>query len=180
VVEGKHAANAVKRVRDRRQAIVAMQGKVPNINRSGKSKAGKSNPHLQLLSSLLDSDCRGSQFARVLILTDPDADGVHEAMLLISYLSLSYPQIIEAGRLDLVRVPLFLINRPSTAMRMVYSKAQLAQLQGEYGGSLEASRIKGVASLPPPVLLEACVDRTSRVTQRMTPATCASIADRLC
>jgi len=81
VVEGDSAAAAVAQVRDpRRQAVLPMQGKPLNAARAPRRKVIE-HPFLgplgEGLGTGLEAGCdpRRARYGKVLVLTDPDADG---------------------------------------------------------------------------------------------------------
>lgn len=91
IVEGDSAASAVDRVRDSRgQAVLPVQGKPLNAVKAGES-AVRANPFLgatidamgvDIGDKFLLANCR---YDRVLLLCDPDADGIHCATLLLLF-----------------------------------------------------------------------------------------------
>ena len=55
-------------------------------------------------------DLDSVQYDRVLILTDGDADGIHASALLLLAFDHLMPELLDAGRLERVRAPLFAID----------------------------------------------------------------------
>lgn len=196
IVEGKHAANAVKRIRQRKnQAILAMQGKVPNYARQGLHRKKKDgNPFLQSLASMVEqslgtvpgeTEPRGTKsrgtlgFSRFIVLCDPDADGMHAAMLLICYLFATFPSLVQHRMLFLVRTPLYLVT-VSGKECAYYSEREIASFrQRSCHTDILIQRFKGVASLPCEILYRLCVNPTSRTIEELSLSDCAAISSQL-
>ena len=83
IVEGRHAGNALRQVRNRRsQAVLAMQGKIPNPARRTNARKIFENPQISLLLRSLEAENEHVRFARILLLCDADIDGLHASCLL--------------------------------------------------------------------------------------------------
>ena len=90
LVEGESAAGAVAAVRDARtQAVLACQGKPLNAWRATPARVAAYPLYPQLASALgwssvVDSSATAApRFERVMLLFDPDADGIHIGALLL-------------------------------------------------------------------------------------------------
>lgn len=170
VVEGKHAANAVDLARDRTyQSVLAMQGKVPNIARTGLQRHVERHPQIRLLietltsasaSSPAQADCK---FDRVMILSDPDMDGLHAAMLLLCLVAEVCPYVVQNGLMLFCRSPLYHIpaNGAETE-RFAYSDSELQQIKKSIAAPKHVQRYKGLASIPADLLRKTCIDPISR------------------
>ena len=92
VVEGDSAAASVSRVRDPRfQAVLPMQGKPLNAVKASRQKVVSHaffGPLIAALGTGIDADFRlgGLRYDRVLLLMDPDADGIHCGVLMLLFL----------------------------------------------------------------------------------------------
>jgi hypothetical protein len=94
VVEGESAAAAVCGGRDpTRQAVLPMQGKPLNALKATEKKVA-ANPLFAALAAALGSgwgealDLQKLRYTKVLLLMDPDADGIHCGLLLLSFFPL--------------------------------------------------------------------------------------------
>ena len=116
VVEGESAALAVARVRDPRfQALLPMQGKPLNAVKATPRRVAAQPLFRELNAALgagMGADFRAAalRFERLLILTDPDADGIHCGILLLAFLHRFLPPLLDAagpgpGRVGWVRAP---------------------------------------------------------------------------
>jgi DNA gyrase/topoisomerase IV subunit B len=186
IVEGKHAANAVDLVRDKNtQAILAMQGKVPNIAKSGSRRQRQSSDHIRLLTDALasaaaHSDPTERRFDRVLILSDPDMDGLHAALLLICLVAETYPQLVRDERLLWCRSPQYKIHSDGTGQeRYAYSELELQHYRAKVDGSAQVQHFKGIASIPADLLSRACIDPASRVARVVSVADCIALKKQL-
>ena len=84
VVEGDSAADAVSRVRDPAfQAVLPMQGKPLNARKASEKKVA-GHPLFQALADAIGAgigarfDAAACRYERILLLMDPDADGIQD------------------------------------------------------------------------------------------------------
>ena len=111
VVEGESAAAAVARVRDADfQAVLPMQGKPLNATRATRAKLLAHplfGPLVDAVGTGIEPDYRATslRYGRILLLMDPDADGIHCGVLLLLFFRRWMPQLIAAGRIGIVRPP---------------------------------------------------------------------------
>ena len=187
IVEGKHAANAVNRARSKdRQSVLAMQGKVPNVAKLGLQRQIDKNHHVGQLTTVLESWASPSElvvhrYSSVVILSDPDVDGVHAAMLLTCLLGEAFPNLVREECLLLCRCPLFLIASDKCSEELIfYNEVELERYRSKDGRDARTiQRFKGVASLSPDLLRTACIDPHSRKVTVVSEADCAAIKNRL-
>ena len=178
VVEGKHAANAVNRVRNKKtQAVIALQGKVPNVVRQGLARCIESSEHVSLLASVLKSSglSRANSPGKVVVVSDPDADGIHASLLLLCLMSELAPTIIAERRLLLCRSPLALMAQ----MDCDSDTTMLAYRESDLKVGWRIQRFKGVASLPLDVLYRYCVDARTRPSLTVTAQDCNGIKQQM-
>jgi len=186
LVEGKNAANAVNRVRNKsNQAVLAMQGKVPNIAKTNLPQQIEKNEHVRRVISILKSwahptEATAHRYNHVVILSDPDADGIHAAMLLASLLAEAFPDLVREQCLLLCRCPLFQLLSDGDGEELAYSDEELNRrgLHNEQRFD-RAHRFKGIASLPAELLYRTCIDPNSRNVSVLSEAYCAAVKQRL-
>jgi len=154
VVEGESAALAVARVRDpRTQAVLAMQGKPLNALKASPRRVA-SQPLFRALAAALGTgmgdDFRGDRlrFDRLLILTDPDADGIGE--------------VVAAGEL------LLAFSEPELQALADRSRGR---------GDVSVRRYRGLAALDADLLRETCVDPATRRTSPVSSADVMAMVD---
>ncbi|KLU01953.1 DNA gyrase subunit B [Rhodopirellula islandica] len=201
IVEGDSAAKSVNQVRDAtRQSILALQGKPMNVAKATASVALRNEVLTRFASTLLDrrinpgedwiaalrtaETCR---YARLVVLMDPDADGIHCGVLVLGFLLRYAPKLFEEHRVCVVRPPMFLFrirgvasgetrgqdrtlvaSNPDHAQRM---EAKLAEA-GVF--DYERFRHRGLGSIPPAVLRTCCVDPGTRAADEMSRVEAAS------
>lgn len=179
VVEGLSAAANVKRGRNANtQAVLALQGKPVNAAKSSRARV-QQDPQLSLLRSRLCADGNGDgepshyRYKRLVLLFDPDADGIHCGALLQIYLHTYLPHLIESQRVFLVRAPSHEIHVSGQNDRLyAYSDPHFQKLQqhlNSHGYNIQQNtRFKGVASLQVPLLQSSCLNPETRMERVLT------------
>lgn len=179
LVEGDSAAASVCAVRDERhQAVLALQGKPLNAWHASAAKVAAHAQYRLLAQALTETKASGAtpggtaaqaqRFDRVLLLFDPDADGIHIGALLVLYMRRWWPTLIEQGRLWQVRAPMFeLVASTSGEVRQadnpVHCQALTAQMALADGGARpRVQAYRGLGSIAPEVLRHRCVDPATR------------------
>ena len=200
LVEGDSAARSLLAVRDARmQAVLPLQGKPLNAWRAEEGKVRGNLLYRQLAEALGIGDACGNaspaspaplRFERVVLLFDPDADGIHIGALLLLYVQRHAPGLLARGRVWQLRAPLGALHLRSAttgeshtlwadtpqqwqALRQhAASGTALALHPGgdECWQPLAATQFRGLASLPPDVLRATCLDPTTRRAEAVTPA----------
>lgn len=190
IVEGPTAANALKPLRDRcTQAILPMQGKIPNAARLPQSRLKK---HAQLndlvrcllvdadqdldRDSVITNSVHRFRYERVVLLNDPDVDGIHAGILLVIFFYHCFPELIQQGRLYVVRAPLFGLYRNGEFIARADSVRQLDVLRSqlEQDGAVQVRRFKGIASVDKPLLLDS-LSPNSLQRQLLTQSLCQKL-----
>jgi DNA gyrase subunit B len=172
IVEGRSAAEAIARVRDRQsQAVFALQGKIPNCaTAKGLRRALASELVLSLLHCV-----RVGRFSEFLILFDADIDGVHARFLLETLLRVQVPELIDRRQVVHIYPPLFQWHdRASQGLKLGYSQKELRH---RVDSGAEVTYFKGIAGLPAGTLAESCVIAESRNTRLLTRAGAATDGD---
>lgn len=179
MVEGDSAALAVLQVRDPRlQAVLPMQGKPLNALRASDGKVA-ANPFLRALTEAIGAG-RGAAFdrdalryERIVLLMDPDADGIHSGALLLLFFHRWMPTLVERGHVERVHAPLGEVRTADGGLRYAYTDRQFQALSAENRTSgparFETLRYRGLAGLDAGVLAEQCVDRATRHGHVLTP-----------
>lgn len=184
VVEGDSAAAAVTRVRDPRvQAVLPMQGKPLNAVRAPRSKV-EGHPFFGPLATALgtgvDAACdpRRARYGRVLVLTDPDADGIHCGFLVLLYFYRWMRPLLDTGRIEVVRPPWGEVV-VAGEIDLAFSEPELAALadRGRAAGTPAVRRYRGLAAVDPAMLHETCVAPATRRTARVSSADVASMIE---
>ena len=177
VVEGDSAAAAVSGVRDPAfQAVLPMQGKPLNALRAGAAKVQSHSLFAALIDALgtgFDSrfDAAGLRYDRILLLMDPDADGIHCGVLMLMFFHRWMRPLLDAGRIEIVRPPWGEIRVAGEASpRHAGSEAELQAMAARCAaqGGVVARRFRGLAAIDTGTLQATCVVPATRRTETVT------------
>ena len=175
VVEGRSAADAVRAVRDpRRQAVLPLQGKPLNGARATAARVA-ADPFLGALAAALGTgrgeacSLAGLRYERVLLLHDPDADGIHIGALLLMHVARWHAPLLEAGRVERVHAPLGEVRAcpgepPAPAFGDAHWRVLCERARARHGDAVVAVRHRGLAAISPGTLRATCVDPATRLT----------------
>jgi len=185
IVEGDSAALAVSRVRNSAyQAVLPMQGKPLNTVRATAKKVA-TNPWFAALTAALGTGL-GDAFAldarryeRVILLMDPDADGIHCGALVLMFFYRWMRPLLDDGRVGIAQAPLATLivesaGHPEYAERHVRSAAELRaaseQLKARSDVRIVMRRYRGLAGTDLAVLAATCLDPATRTLRRVDAA----------
>lgn len=196
IVEGDSACKAVNAVRDIDfQAVLPMQGKPLNAAKASRTKISQNELFHSLFVALgfpdrvpnasdpaSDLQAAHCRYSRIILLLDPDADGIHcGALMLIFFYRMLLP-LLEEGMLSLVRAPLHRVrldarrgiagHASDSPVLYAYTDSQARKLKDEldserYTYTLE--RYRGLASMDSNTLWSTCVNPTSRRLHTLRP-----------
>lgn len=166
---------------ERTQAVLPLQGKPLNAWRADAGKVRTNVLYLQLAEALGVGDPLMTaapafpaplRFERVVLLFDPDADGVHIEALMLLYFARWMPTLIDCGQLWRVRAPMFTLTHPMTgetaqAYSPPHRDALLARMRADAAGEVLQHRHVGLGSLPPALLRRPCIDPATRAARRV-------------
>jgi len=176
IVEGESAALAVARVRDPRfQGVLPMQGKPLNAVKATPRRVA-AQPLFRELTAALgtgmgdDFQADALRFERVLILTDPDADGIHCGVLLLAFLHRFLRPLLDAvgpgpGRVGWVRAPWGLVMPADGGTALVaHSEESLVGLAEQIRREqpVTVRRFRGLAAIDSELLSRHCVQPRGR------------------
>lgn len=177
IVEGDSALASVMAVREARsQGVLALQGKPLNAWAAPEARVAAHAQYQLLAEALglkrptaLDAAALAAlRFERVVLLFDPDADGIHIGALMVMYVQRWLPALIEAGRLWLVHAPMFrivsaasgeVLHADHPAERQAIT-ARLRLQDADLPPQVQAYR--GLGGIEPAVLRERCIDPATR------------------
>ena len=176
IVEGDSAAGSAIQGRDSRfQAILAMWGKMLNVE---KARADKiySNEKLSPLIVALgggigeEFDIERLRYHKIIIMSDADVDGAHIRTLLLTFFFRYMRPLIEKGFIYSAVPPLYKLKRGKTE-RVAYSDEERdlisAEMRGESNAKVEISRFKGLGEMDPHELWETTMDPERRTLRRI-------------
>lgn len=178
VVEGDSASKSVCRARiAQTQAVLPMQGKPMNAIKASKHAVRDYELFRKLVTAIgagFDDQLNLAKlrYDRVILLFDPDADGIHCGALMSMFFYRWMRPLLESGRLHVVRPPLYEISSPDSDDKLhAYSDSHYQRIREE----LEKQRIKfqgqryrGLASMSEATLLATCIDPETRNINRLT------------
>lgn len=186
IVEGDSAAKSVAATRNpKHQAVLPMQGKPMNAIKASRLNIEQYPLYIALLSALgFTPQADGSQlvdplrcnYDRILLLLDPDADGIHCGALLLMYFYVRLRPLLEQEHVELVQAPLFrlsyrLPDEPNARSMLAYSVDQAMRLERELQhrtrDPITKNHYRGLASMESKVLAYACIDERTRVSNRV-------------
>ena len=181
IVEGDSASKNVLRVRDQKfQAVLPMQGKPLNAWKANKSSVGGN----ELFQKLIDAIGTGwgdsyeserLRYERIVLLFDPDADGIHCGALMVMFFYRWMPDLLGNDRIVAVRPPLYELTAQRRAEKDVdrihaYSDEHFQRLRVHLEARnvrFNSQRFRGLASINADALSETCVDPATRNTMIM-------------
>lgn len=182
IVEGESAGLAVQRVCDRRfQSVMAMQGKPMNAWKASSAKVLANELYQRLIELIGAGISDGFQidrcrFDKVILLFDPDADGIHGCSLMLWFFHRWMPPLLASGRLFVANPPICELFDPITQLSL-FPRHPLerddaiarwkAQHRAEDQQSLEQKPFRGLASLGQELLSSTCVSPETRRIRRL-------------
>ena len=177
IVEGDSAAGSAIQGRDSRfQAILAMWGKMLNVEKARVDKVygnDKLSPLIVALGGGIgeDFDLSKLRYHKVVIMSDADVDGAHIRTLLLTFFFRYMRPLIENGHVYSAVPPLYKLKRGKTE-RVAYSDEQRdlvsAEMRGDSNAKVEISRFKGLGEMDPHELWETTMDPEKRTLRRIT------------
>ncbi len=177
IVEGDSAAGSAIQGRDSRfQAILAMWGKMLNVEKARADKIYGNDKLYPLIVALgagigEEFDIEKLRYHKVVIMSDADVDGAHIRTLLLTFFFRYMRPMIENGYVYSAVPPLYKLKRGKTE-RVAYSDEERdtvsAELRGETGAKVEISRFKGLGEMDAHELWETTMDPEKRTLRRIT------------
>ncbi len=177
IVEGDSAAGSAIQGRDSRfQAILAMWGKMLNVEKARADKIYGNDKLYPLIVALgagigEEFDLNKLRYHKVIIMSDADVDGAHIRTLLLTFFFRYMRPMIEQGYVYSAVPPLYKLKRGKTE-RVAYSDEQRdavsAELRGENNAKVDISRFKGLGEMDAHELWETTMDPETRTLRRIT------------
>lgn len=178
IVEGDSAAGSAIQGRDSRfQAILAMWGKMLNVEKARADKIygnDKLSPVIMALGAGIGSEFNIDKlrYHKIIIMADADVDGAHIRTLLLTFFFRYMRPLIEKGYVYSAVPPLYKLTRGKT-QRVAYSDEQRDQISAELRGDnpntkISISRFKGLGEMDAHELWETTMDPERRTLRRIT------------
>ena len=178
IVEGDSAAGSAIQGRDSRfQAILAMWGKMLNVEKARADKIYGNDKLYPLIVALgagigEEFDIEKLRYHKVIIMSDADVDGAHIRTLLLTFFFRYMRPLIENGYVYSAVPPLYKLTRGKT-VRVAYSDEQRDQISAELRGDnpntkVLINRFKGLGEMDAHELWETTMDPEKRTLRRIT------------
>ena len=187
LVEGDSAGGSAVQGRDpHTQAILALRGKILNVERARLDKA-LGNKEVQAMIQAFgtgigeDFDIEKARYHKIVLMADADVDGQHITTLLLTLLFRYMRGLIEAGFVYLAMPPLYRLKWSNQPHEYVYSDAERDALM-EHGlangkrlpKDSGVQRYKGLGEMNAKELWETTMDHTTRTLRQVTIEDAAS------
>ena len=152
-----------------------MQGKPLNAVKASRQKVVSHaffGPLIEALGTGIDADFRlgGLRYDRVLLLMDPDADGIHCGVLMLLFFHRWMRPVLEAGRIGIVRAPWGEVSvAGDPTVHLARSEPELTALAGrlQESGATTVRRYRGLAGIEAAVIRDTCVVPATRRAERV-------------
>ena len=178
VVEGDSAAGSAIQGRDSRfQAILAMWGKMLNVEKARADKIygnDKLYPMIVALGAGIGQEfnIEKLRYHKIIIMADADVDGSHIRTLLLTFFFRYMKPLIENGYVYSAVPPLYKLTRGKT-QRVAYSDEERDAISSEMRGDnpnvkVDISRFKGLGEMDPEELWETTMNPETRTLRRIT------------
>ena len=178
IVEGDSAAGSAIQGRDSRfQAILAMWGKMLNVEKARADKIYGNDKLYPLIVALgagigEEFDIEKLRYHKVIIMSDADVDGAHIRTLLLTFFFRYMRPMIENGYVYSAVPPLYKLTRGKT-VKVAYSDEERdlvsAQLrENNPNAKVEINRFKGLGEMDAHELWETTMDPEKRTLRRIT------------
>ncbi len=181
IVEGDSAAGAVASVRDgQTQAVLPMRGKPLNAVKAGHDKTRAFPLYVALLNALgcgygEACDASKARYERIVLLMDPDADGIHCGALMLMFCYRGLLPLLESGRVLLALAPMASVSSASVDQPLLpHTDAEFRSLLKQFSErgitDVQTTRYRGLAGIDLPTLAHTCLHPSTRRTRVLTPA----------
>ena len=178
IVEGDSAAGSAIQGRDSRfQAILAMWGKMLNVEKARADKIYGNDKLYPLIVALgagigEEFDIEKLRYHKVVIMSDADVDGAHIRTLLLTFFFRYMRPLIEHGYVYSAVPPLYKLTR-GKSVKVAYSDEQRDQISAQMrtdnpNAKVDISRFKGLGEMDPHELWETTMDPEKRTLRRIT------------
>ena len=178
IVEGDSAAGSAIQGRDSRfQAILAMWGKMLNVEKARADKIYGNDKLYPLIVALGagigdEFDIEKLRYHKVIIMADADVDGAHIRTLLLTFFFRYMRPLIEHGYVYSAVPPLYKLTR-GKSVKVAYSDDERDVISSQMrsdnpNAKIDISRFKGLGEMDPHELWETTMDPEKRSLRRIT------------
>ena len=178
IVEGDSAAGSAIQGRDSRfQAILAMWGKMLNVEKARADKIygnDKLYPLIVALGAGIGDEFNIDKlrYHKIIIMADADVDGSHIRTLLLTFFFRYMRPVLESGYVYAAVPPLYKLRRGKTE-KVAYSDEERDAISAELKGDnanvkVDINRFKGLGEMDPHELWETTMNPETRTLRRIT------------
>ena len=178
IVEGDSAAGSAIQGRDSRfQAILAMWGKMLNVEKARADKIYGNDKLYPLIVAMGagigdEFNIEKLRYHKIIIMADADVDGSHIRTLLLTFFFRYMRPLIAHGYVYSAVPPLYKLTRGKT-QRVAYSDEERDRISSEMRGDnpnvkVDINRFKGLGEMDPHELWETTMDPEKRSLRRIT------------
>lgn len=169
LTEGDSASGSLIQTRDpKKHAIMSLRGKPINVMKHELTKVLKNQEIQDMIIALggFGEDFKASKLAydKIILASDQDSDGMHIQNLLLGFLFSFYPQLIEAGKVYIVKTPLYMIKR-GTKIHYIFSESEMNKFTTQKSDII--SRLKGLGEIDKSYMAGFMFNEKTRVLEQV-------------
>ncbi len=150
ITEGDSASGSITKARDpKTQAVFSLKGKPLNCFGLSK-KVVYENEEFNLMQHALNIEdgIEGLRYAKIIIATDADVDGMHIRLLLLTFFLQFFPDLVRQRHVYILETPLFRVRNKKETIYCYDENERLAAVE-KLGNNSEITRFKGLGEISP-------------------------------
>lgn len=169
IVEGASAGGNAKQGRNSKfQAVLAIKGKILNVEKATLSKTLNNQEVRDLIAAIGSGIDQNQQldnlrYNKVIFLTDADVDGSHINILLLTFFFRHMDELLKNGKVYIAKNPLYRVRKGKNDKFYVMTEEERDEVLNKIGrGGAEVTRFKGLAEMQPEELWETSMNPEKR------------------
>lgn len=150
LTEGDSACAPIVATRDpMTQAVFALRGKPLNVHGMKLDQLYKNEEMFNVMSALnIEEDIDNLRYAKVILATDADVDGMHIRNLLITFFLTYFERLVHNGHLFILDTPIFKVRNKDETL-YCYSEEERDAAIKKLKKGVEVTRFKGLGEISP-------------------------------
>ncbi len=171
LASGVFVHNSAKNARDKNfQAILALKGKILNIEKASSSRA-LANEEITNIITAIGTNIKEQfnmdklRYHKVIIMTDADVDGDHIKTLLLTFFFRFMPELVKQEKIYAAVPPLYRIRKKKDYY--VYSEKELNKIIDKFGSTASVTRFKGLGEMSLNQLWETTMNPKTRKIKKI-------------